>query len=62
MADQKSEAAFIVGLVVGACMGLAVGVSAMTYYWKAGAVNHNAGYYDAKTGNFKWNDEKGPTP
>ena len=44
--------ALVVGNIVGcvSCEG-----------WQTAAIEHNAGHYDTKTGEFKWNDTKEPT-
>ena len=62
-------AKFAVGAMILACfalfacgvsVGLKVGVRQERAHLRSEIVKHNAGYYDSKTGDFKWNDEKAP--
>jgi Na+/glutamate symporter len=50
-------ACVVFGLGVGLLIGILVGERGV----ESTAIKHNAAHYDAKTGDFTWNDEK-PQP
>ena len=47
---------FIMALILGIIVALIITIPITNKIWRASAIQHNAAYYDSKTGDFKWND------
>lgn len=65
MTSSDDSIGIVNGLLLVLCLvstilaiGLGLRCITITDRWESDAIEHNAAYYDAKTGDFKWNDEK----
>ena len=49
----------VLGVIIGCVLGIAIGLALNNGDWRQSAIEHNAAHYDAKTGEFTWNQERG---
>lgn len=58
--DNGMGIVFAVGLAIGLIVGVPVGFASSSYHWEKECVERGGAHYDAKTGEWKWNEVNKP--